>query len=108
MRVPFLDLKAQYNSIKDEINPEINWVLDNTSFVLGEKVKSFEENFASYCNKKHCIAVNSGTSALHLALIASGIKEGDVVLELDDEQHFELYTYAKSKGLDFVETLCAR
>ena len=80
MRVPFLDLKAQYNSIKDELNPEINWVLENTSFILGEKVKNFEESFASYCNKKHCVAVNSGTSALHLTLLAYGIESGDEII----------------------------
>ncbi|HUS50744.1 MAG TPA: DegT/DnrJ/EryC1/StrS family aminotransferase [Candidatus Paceibacterota bacterium] len=80
MKVPFLDLKTQYNSIKDKINKEINWVLDNTSFILGDKVKEFEKNFASYCNKKYAIAVNSGTSALHLALLAHGIKQEDEVI----------------------------
>jgi len=80
MKVPFLDLKAQYDSIKDEIAKEINWVLENTSFILGDKVKEFEKNFASYCNKKHAVAVNSGTSALHLALLAYGIKERDEVI----------------------------
>lgn len=80
MKVPFLDLKTQYKTIKDELDEELNWVLDNTSFILGEKVSNFETNFASYCDKKHAIALNSGTSALHLALISMGIKPGDEVI----------------------------
>jgi len=78
--VPFLDLGAQYKSIKDEVDAEIKWVLNNTAFILGEKVKNFENNFSSYLNKKHTIAVNSGTSALHLALLAKGIGFGDEVI----------------------------
>lgn len=80
MKVKFLDLKAQYETIKEEIQKEINWVLENTSFILGDKVKEFEKNFAFYCNKKYAVAVNSGTSALHLALLCYGIKEGDEIL----------------------------
>jgi len=82
MQVPFLNLKAQYNSIKGEIQEEINWVLENTSFVLGEKVKNFENNFASYCNKKYAIAVNSGTAALHLALLSNGVNSNHEVITI--------------------------
>ncbi|MCX6841807.1 MAG: DegT/DnrJ/EryC1/StrS family aminotransferase [candidate division WOR-3 bacterium] len=78
--IPFVDLKAQYRSIKDEINVALDEVLENTSFVLGPAVARFEEKFAAYAGAKHAIAVNSGTSALHLALLAAGIKPGDEVI----------------------------
>jgi len=80
MRVPFLDLKAQYAAIKDEVNPAIAGVLEDCSFVLGKRVAEFEENFAKYSGGKHCIAVDTGTSALHLALLAAGVKPGDEVI----------------------------
>ncbi len=57
MKVPFLDLKAQYNSIKDEVLPEIHNVLDNTAYVMGKPVFNFEENFAKEHNAKHCVAL---------------------------------------------------
>jgi dTDP-4-amino-4,6-dideoxygalactose transaminase len=78
--IPFVDLKAQYRSIKDEIKVALDDVLENTSFVLGPAVARFEEKFAAYCGTKHCVAVNSGTSALHLAMLAAGIKRGDEVI----------------------------
>ena len=79
-KVNFIDLKAQYHSIQDEIQDGLNRVLDSCQFVLGEEVAAFEEEFGSYCNVKHCIAVNSGTSALHLSLLAAGVGEGDQVI----------------------------
>lgn len=78
--VPFLDLKTQYLEIKPEILRAIEQVLDRTQFVLGSEVKAFEEEFAAYCGVKHGIGVNSGTSALHLALLAAGIGPGDEVI----------------------------
>lgn len=78
--IPFVDLKAQYRSIKDEIKVALDEVLENTSFVLGPAVARFEEKFAAYAGTKHAIAVNSGTSALHLALLAAGVKPGDEVI----------------------------
>ena len=78
--IPFLDLKAQYLSIKDEINGAIAGVLESCQFVLGEEVERFEREFASYCGTEHALGVNSGTSALHLALLACGIKPGDEVI----------------------------
>jgi len=80
MRVPFLDLKAQYRSIKGEVDTAIAEVVDNCAFILGKAVQSFEEEFAKYCGVKHCIAVNSGTSAIHLALMAAGVGPGDEVI----------------------------
>ncbi len=79
-RVPYLDLKAQYHSIKPEIDAAVARVLENCSFVLGEEVAGFEREFAQYCGSTECIALNSGTSALHLALLAAGVGPGDEVI----------------------------
>jgi dTDP-4-amino-4,6-dideoxygalactose transaminase len=79
-RVPYLDLKAQYQSIKPEIDAAIARVLDSCQFVLGPEVAGFEEEFAAYCGTAECIALNSGTSALHLALLAAGVGPGDEVI----------------------------
>lgn len=78
--IPFVDLKAQYLSIKDEINSAISNVLESSQFVLGKEVSAFEEEFAAYCQAKYGIGVNSGTSALHLALLAADIGPGDEVI----------------------------
>ena len=78
--IPFVDLKAQYASIKSEVNAAIQGVLDSCQFTLGSEVAAFEEEFAAYCQAKHGIGVNSGTSALHLALLAAGIGPGDEVI----------------------------
>ena len=78
--IPFLDLKAQYQRIKPEIDAAIAQVVDSGHFVLGPQVAAFEERFAAYCGAKHCMALNSGTSALHLALLAAGIGAGDEVI----------------------------
>jgi dTDP-4-amino-4,6-dideoxygalactose transaminase len=78
--VPYLDLKAQYRSIKSEIDSAVSKVLESSQFVLGEEVTGFEREFANYCEAEECVAVNSGTSALHLALLAAGIGPGDEVI----------------------------
>jgi len=80
MNVPFVDLKSQYKSISQEIKEQINEVLENTAFILGDKVSRFETEFAKYCDSKNTVGVNSGTAALHLALIAHGIGPGDEVI----------------------------
>jgi dTDP-4-amino-4,6-dideoxygalactose transaminase len=80
IRIPYLDLKAQYKTIKPEIDEAIARVLDSCQFVLGPDVAEFERNFATYCEASECIAVNSGTSALHLALLAAGVGPGDEVI----------------------------
>jgi dTDP-4-amino-4,6-dideoxygalactose transaminase len=80
MQVPFLDLKVQYNSIKNEINPAIQNILDNTSFVMGKAVFDFETEFAKAHDVKHCVALSSGTDGNHVALWATGIKPGDEVI----------------------------
>ncbi len=80
MNVPFVDLKAQHRSIKQEIQAAVEGVLESCSFALGPEVAAFEEEFAAYCQTRHAIALNSGTSALHLALLAAGIGRGDEVI----------------------------
>ena len=80
MDIPLVDLKAQYASIKPEIDKVIDNVLTNTSFILGPLVKDFENNLAKFCSCKHAIGTSSGTSALFLALKAYGVKEGDEVI----------------------------
>src|SRR6266702_2118072 len=79
-RIPLLDLKAQYYSIKPEIDAAIAGVLESGQFVLGAEVAAFEEEFAAYCGSSECIALISGTSALHLALLAAGVGPGDEVI----------------------------
>jgi dTDP-4-amino-4,6-dideoxygalactose transaminase len=78
--VPFADLKAQYHSIKAEIDAAILGVLESSQFVLGGEVAGFENEFAAYSGARYGIAVNSGTSALHLAMLAAGIGPGDEVI----------------------------
>jgi len=80
MHVPFLDLKIQYQSIKHEINPAIQNVLDSAAFILGNSVHDFEKAFSEAHQVKHCIAVNSGTAGNHLALWVLGLQTGDEVI----------------------------
>jgi len=80
MMIPLVDLKAQYNSIKTEIDNAIQRVLDNTSFIMGDELKKFEEEFALFCNTKYAIGVANGSDALILALRACGIGEDDEVI----------------------------
>lgn len=78
--IPLLDLKAQYASIKSEIDAAVLGVLASGQYTLGDEVASFEREFADYCGVRHAIAVNTGTSALHLSLLAAGIGPDDEVI----------------------------
>ena len=80
MTIPLTDLKAQYNSIKDEIDTAIQRVLQNGQFILGPEVKGFEDEMAAYCGTEFAVGVASGTDALHLVLLACGIESGDEVI----------------------------
>ncbi len=80
MRVPFLDLKAQYESIRNEIAVALQQVLDNTAFAGGPFVEKFEKDFASFCKCEFAMGVSSGTTALWLALLGLGIGQGDEVI----------------------------
>jgi len=78
--VPFLDLKAQYSSIQSEVEAAVLRTLASTTYVLGPEVEAFEKEFAAKHGVKHAIGVNTGTSALHVALLAAGIGPGDEVI----------------------------
>jgi dTDP-4-amino-4,6-dideoxygalactose transaminase len=79
-RIPALDLKAQYASIREEVDAAIAAVLASGMFVLGEAVQRFEADFADYCGVAQAVGVNSGTAAIQLALLACGIGRGDEVI----------------------------
>lgn len=78
--IPISDVTRQYKDIKNEIDSAIQDTLNKGWFVLGKKVEKFEKEFASFCNAKFAVGVGSGTEALHLSLVACGIKEGDEVI----------------------------
>jgi dTDP-4-amino-4,6-dideoxygalactose transaminase len=78
--IPLVDLKAQYRSIKSEIDEAIQEVLDNAWFILGPRTADFEKLFAAYTNTKYASGVSTGTSALHLALLTTGIGSGSEVI----------------------------
>ena len=80
MKVPFLDLKSQYESIRDEIGDALQHVLDNTAFASGSFVEKFENEFASFCMCKYAVGVGSGTDALWAALLGLGVGQGDEVI----------------------------
>jgi dTDP-4-amino-4,6-dideoxygalactose transaminase len=80
MNIPLVDLQAQYSSIKEEIDAAIHRVVQSGQFILGPEVKAFEDEIAAYCGTKYAVGVASGTDALHLVLLACGIKAGDEVI----------------------------
>jgi dTDP-4-amino-4,6-dideoxygalactose transaminase len=84
MKVPFLDLKMQYQSIKNEIHTALQQVMENTAFAGGPFVVKFEEEFAAFCGTEYAVGVGSGTDALWLSLLALGISQGDEVITVPD------------------------
>lgn len=80
MQVPYMDLKRQYEMIRDEIDRAISETIETTAFVAGAKVKEFEANFARYCGVEHAIGVSNGTGALYAALKAYDIGKHDIVV----------------------------
>jgi dTDP-4-amino-4,6-dideoxygalactose transaminase len=80
MKVPFLDLKAQYKQIENEVVPLVTEAMENGMFIGGPNVEGFEKEFAEFCDSKYCIGVNSGTDALRFALMATGVGPGDEVI----------------------------
>jgi len=80
MTIPFLNLTELHAPLKQEMLKELDEVLGQSSFILGGKVQQFEEDFAAYCGVEHAIGVNSGTTALHMALLALNVGPGDEVL----------------------------
>src|ERR1700723_915842 len=80
MKVPLLDLKAEYAALRDEILPALDRVCQNSAFVEGPEVQAFEREFADFCGTAHCVALSSGTAALHLGLLGIGVQPGDEVI----------------------------
>lgn len=80
MNIPLIDLKAQYESLSDELNKAALEVLSSANYILGKNVVEFEKEFAEYVGVKHAISVGNGTDALVIALKAMGIGEGDEVI----------------------------
>ncbi len=78
--IPFSDLATQYRLLKEELEPAVLSVLESGQYVLGGEVISFEQDFARFVQARYAVAVNSGTSALHVALLAAGVKPGDEVI----------------------------
>lgn len=78
--IPFVGLREQYNLLRDEIKEKIEEVMKRSIFILGEEGVSFEREFAGYCKARFGVGVGSGTEALHLALLAAGVKPGDEVI----------------------------
>src|ERR1700734_1632993 len=80
MKVPFLNLKSEYAELRDEILPALDRICRDSAFVQGPEVEAFEKEFAEFCGTKHCVALSSGTAALHLGLLALGVQAGDEVI----------------------------
>lgn len=80
MKVPFLDLRSAYLELKTEIDAAIARVLDSGWYILGPEVEAFEQEYAEYCQAKHCVGLADGLDALHLALKAMGVGPGDEVI----------------------------
>ena len=78
--IPYLDLAAQMRPLRKEIDAAIARTLDSCSFCLGPDVAEFEKDFAKFCAAEHCVAFNSGTSALHVGLLLLNIGAGDEVI----------------------------
>jgi dTDP-4-amino-4,6-dideoxygalactose transaminase len=78
--IPFLDLELQHRPLLGELADAARQVIESGHFVLGERTAAFEQAFAAYCGARHAVAVNTGTSALHLALLAAGVGPGDEVI----------------------------
>lgn len=82
-KIQMVDLKGQYNQIKDVVNPSIQEVIDTTSFINGPKVHEFQKNLEQYLNVKHVIPCANGTDALQIAMMGLGLKPGDEVITAD-------------------------
>src|SRR5687768_383279 len=80
MNVPFVDLRAQYATLKPEMDPAIAAIIANTAFIGGKAVSDFESEFAEYIGSPHCVSVANGTEAIEIAIRAFGIGEGDEVI----------------------------
>lgn len=80
MKVPFLDFRAECAELRSEVLPALDRICEKAAFIQGEEVERFEHEFAEFCGTKHCVALSSGTAALHLGLLALGVQPGDEVI----------------------------
>jgi dTDP-4-amino-4,6-dideoxygalactose transaminase len=103
-RVPFLDLVAPHKELKDDLCEVFRSVLDTAGFIGGPLVEGFERDFAKYCDVQHCVGVGSGTDALRFALIAAGLREGDIVITVPNSFIATTEAISQAGGLpDFVD-----
>ncbi|MDQ1331904.1 MAG: hypothetical protein QG578_2174, partial [Thermodesulfobacteriota bacterium] len=79
-QIPFLDLKAVYSELKEDLDEAYRRVMESGQYVLGQEVEAFEKEFAEYCGVKHSIGVGNGLDALHLIMRAMDIGSGDEVI----------------------------
>ena len=86
MKVPLLDLKAQYASIRGEIREALDRVVESQNFILGPEVKALEQEIAAYCGCSDAIGVSSGTDALLVALMAIDVRPGDEIITAEWNQ----------------------
>ena len=84
MKIPFVDLKTQYFSIKDEIDDAIESVIRETAFIKGRFVRDFEDGFSQLLNINNCVSCANGTDAIYIALKALGISSGDEVITVSN------------------------
>jgi dTDP-4-amino-4,6-dideoxygalactose transaminase len=122
MRVPFVDLRAQHDELRAAIDEAVQDVIDKSHFIGGERVAVFEKNFAAFCGARHAVACASGTDALKLALMASGVAPGEEVVTVPNTfiatteainlmgAHFAFvdieprtYNLSPARLLDFIE-----
>src|SRR3989304_2546662 len=80
MKVPFVDLTRQYQTVKDEVAKVTEEVMSSGRYVSGQRVEKFEQEFSSFCNSRHGIGVSNGADAIHIALLAMGVKKEDEVI----------------------------
>ena len=92
IRVPFGDLKRQYEALRPELDAAAARVLAGGWYILGPEVRAFEEEFAAFCGVRHCVGVANGTEALHLALVGLGIGPGDEVITVANAAVYETLT----------------
>src|SRR5271166_3882119 len=103
-RIPFLDLVTPHRELNEELTAVFAHVLDTAGFIGGPMVEDFERNFAKYCQTQHCIGVGSGTDALRFALIASGVRHGDVVVTVPNTFIATVEAITQSGAIpDFVD-----
>ena len=99
--IPISDIKRQYDSIKSEVDEAISAVFKESWFILGKQNESFEKEFASYVNTSYAVGVGSGTEAIHLALVAAGVGNGDEVITVPNTAVFTIsaITFAGAKPI---------